>query len=172
MRKLLVLDAKNYDESFEVIHRESVRGIIFKDGKLLLVQDNSGEVKLPGGGADEGESDLNALIREVREETGYEVIPDSVEEFGEIEEKRASIKDEPKIWNQFNRLYFCSVGDEQGECSYSPHEIRFGFRQVWYTLDEAIAINREMLDRDGEQAWNQREYRTLLAVKEYLEDKK
>jgi hypothetical protein len=38
---------------------------------------------------------------------------------------------------------------------------------VLYTLDEAIAKNRAMLDNVGELAWNQREYRTLLLIKEY-----
>ena len=38
-----------------------------------------------------------------------------------------------------------------------------------YTIDEAIAKNRAMLDKPGELAWNQREYRTLLLIKAYRE---
>lgn len=43
--------------------------------------------------------------------------------------------------------------------------MRFGL----YTIDEAITKNRAMLDKVGELAWNQREYRTLLLIKEHIE---
>lgn len=42
------------------------------DGALLLV-DESGELQLPGGGIDPGESPVQALHREVREETGWRI---------------------------------------------------------------------------------------------------
>lgn len=169
MEKLLVLDARNYEEDMGEINRVGVRGIIFKNGKLLLTQDNHGEVKLPGGGQDKGENDEETLIREVKEETGYSVIPSTIKEFGIVEEKRLSIK-EPMIWHQINKLYICEVGDEQGECSYSPHEIRFGFRVVWYTVDEAIAQNEAMFEREGRLPQTQREYNCLKLVKKMLED--
>ena len=38
-----------------------------------------------------------------------------------------------------------------------------------YTLEEALEKNRKMLSTEGKQAWNQREYKTLLLIKEYLE---
>ena len=88
MKRLLLLDAKNYDEDMDVWARVAVRGIIFIGDKLLLLDDNKGEVSLPGGGQDEGESDSDTLIREIREETGYSVIPDTIRPFGYIEEKR------------------------------------------------------------------------------------
>ena len=31
-----------------------------------------------------------------------------------------------------------------------------------YSLDEATAKNEKMLEKEGKQAWNQREYKTLL----------
>jgi len=130
-----------------------------------------GELKLPGGGIDEGEDDYQALMREVKEETGYEVIPETIVPFGEIEEKRLSVH-EPKIWHQFSRLYFCDVYPEQGECNYSENEKKYEFRQVLCSLDEALEVNRAMLEREGKQAWNQREYKTLLLVKEHMEQKK
>lgn len=51
-----------------------------------MIEDNFGEVKLPGGGIDSGEDDYKALVREVKEETGYDVILESIVSFGEIEE--------------------------------------------------------------------------------------
>ena len=38
-----------------------------------------------------------------------------------------------------------------------------------YTIDEAIAKNQAMLNHIGRLAWNQREYRTLLLIKAYME---
>ena len=56
MEKLLIMDAKNYTPDMEEIYRVAVRGIIFIDDKLLMIEDKYGEVKLPGGGIDPGES--------------------------------------------------------------------------------------------------------------------
>lgn len=51
-----------------------VRGAVFRDDKLLLVQERSdGRWTLPGGWADPGEPPGSAVAREVREETGYNV---------------------------------------------------------------------------------------------------
>ncbi|MEM0988121.1 MAG: NUDIX domain-containing protein [Pseudomonadota bacterium] len=46
--------------------------ILGRDGHLLLV-DERGELQLPGGGIDPGESPWQALHREVREETGWRI---------------------------------------------------------------------------------------------------
>lgn len=160
MKKLSVIDEKNYNESLEEIYRTAVRGIIFRDGRLLMIESTDGELKFPGGGAKEGEDDVKTLIRETLEETGFSVIPETVREFGEIEEKRLALY-ENKIWHQINRYYFCEVGEKQSECGYSENERARGFKPVWYTLDEA-------LEKNVKRAWNEREYRALKLIKEYL----
>lgn len=167
MEKILVMDEHNYDDNLSEILRVAIRGIIFINGKLLMIEDSFGEVKLPGGGMEPGEDDYRALIREVKEETGYDVIPESIKPFGEIEEKRLSVN-EPMIWHQINRLYFCSVYPDQGQCEYSENEKKYGFHQVFYTMEEALKVNERMLENEGLQAWNQREYKTLLLIKDHL----
>lgn len=171
MERLLLLDAKDYDDDMDVWARIAVRGIVFIGDKLLLLNDNKGEVSLPGGGQDEGESDADTLIREIREETGYSVIPDTIRPFGYIEEKRRDFKSyhDDRIFHQISRLYFCEVSAECGETQLSKQEKIYGMRTAMYTLDEAIAKNRAMLDTVGNLAWNQREYRSLLLMKEYIE---
>ena len=168
MRKLLVMDAHNYSEDWEEIIRVAVRGIIFIDGRLLMIENNFGEAKLPGGGREGDEDDVQTLIREVAEETGHAVIIESIVPFGEIEEKRQSMNEE-KIWHQFSRLYFCKVSEESGECHYTANEMKHGFRKVFYSVDEAIAKNEAMFGVEGKQAWNQREYQTFLLIKKYIE---
>ena len=168
MKRLLFLDGENYTDDMPEIVRTAVRGVIFADGKLLLIEDNKNEVKLPGGGREEGETDIETLIREVREETGCTVIPETVRPFGYIEEKRKGFN-EDMIWHQFSRLYFCRVTDERSDTEYSENEKKRGMRFRMYTIDEAIAKNSAMLNNIGKLAWNQREYRTLLLIKAYLE---
>ena len=155
MKQLLLLDAKNYNEDMDEYVRIAVRGIIFDGDKLFLIEDNKGEVKLPGGGQDADESDTETLIREIREE---------IRPFGYIEEKRKGLH-EDKIFHQFSRLYFCEVSDQCREPEFSDNEKRNGMQFKTYTLDEAIAKNRAMLDTIGEHACNQREYKTLLLIK-------
>lgn len=168
MKRILVMDEKNYSTDLDEIYRVAVRGIIFIDGKLLMIENDFGEVKLPGGGIDSGEDDCKALVREVKEETGYDVILESIVPFGEIEEKRLSVR-EPMIWHQISRLYFCDVYPEKGLCDYTENEKKHGFKQVLYSLDEAIEKNGAMLEKEGKQAWNQREYKTLLLIQDYLQ---
>ena len=49
-----------------------VRGVVFQEGKLLLVRERSdGLWTLPGGWADVGDSPSEAVVREIREESGY-----------------------------------------------------------------------------------------------------
>ena len=51
-----------------------MRAAVFWDGRILLVQERAdGAWSLPGGWADIGEAPSDAIAREVREESGYEV---------------------------------------------------------------------------------------------------
>lgn len=168
MKTLLVIDDKDYSEDMEEIRRTCVRGIIFKEDKLLVIESGLGELKLPGGGIEEGEDDLQALMREVKEETGYDVIPDSARPFGQVEEKRLS-KREPMIWHQTSRLYFCQVGSVKGQCCYTEKEKKHDFKTVFYPIDEAVEKGRSVLGKEGVHIWSRREYKTLLLIRDYLQ---
>ena len=83
MKELFSLDMKDYDPDGKVFSRPSARAIVFKNDKVLLVYSKKyNYYKFPGGGIENGEKPEDALIREVREETGYQIIAESIEEYG------------------------------------------------------------------------------------------
>lgn len=51
-----------------------VRGVVFRDGKVLLVREimDEGRWTLPGGWADVNDTPSHAVLREIHEESGYE----------------------------------------------------------------------------------------------------
>ena len=50
----------------------SVKGIVFEDGAVWLRKNERKEWELPGGKIDEGEQPEETVIREIREELGFE----------------------------------------------------------------------------------------------------
>jgi len=48
-----------------------LRGVVFKDNKILLVKEMDGLWSLPGGWADVNESPAENVVREIWEESGY-----------------------------------------------------------------------------------------------------
>ena len=92
MRILFTLDDKNYSDDMPVFEKWAVRGIICKDGKYAMQRGRSGKYKIPGGGVEKGETFLETLVREVKEEVGLVVIESSVKEIGEILELREDLK--------------------------------------------------------------------------------
>lgn len=81
MKEKFVIDLKDYDEGWEHSLRPSVRAIIQQDDKLAMVYNQKYDYyAFPGGGVEDGENFHQALIREVKEETGLKVIPETIEE--------------------------------------------------------------------------------------------
>jgi ADP-ribose pyrophosphatase YjhB (NUDIX family) len=67
------LDASLALETGHATPKLDVRGAVFRDDSILLVRERShGKWTLPGGWVDVGESPSESVVREVREESGYD----------------------------------------------------------------------------------------------------
>ena len=112
MRRLFEVDLKDYEGCTKVFRRPSARAIIFKDDKIALVYaTNEKYYKFPGGGIHDDEDKKKALIREVKEEVGLVVIPESITEYGSVLRRQKSDRDEDTVFEQENYYYFCKVED-------------------------------------------------------------
>lgn len=54
------------------------RAAVFRDGKILLVRENNGKWSLPGGWCDVNISVGDNTVKEVKEESGLDVVPESI----------------------------------------------------------------------------------------------
>ena len=51
----------------------SVKGVVVQDGKVLLLENERAEWELPGGKLELGEDPADCVVREIREEAGWQV---------------------------------------------------------------------------------------------------
>lgn len=154
MKTLFTLDYKNYDSNWEYSKRDSARGIIvfsdkkeipFKeDDKIALVYAKKfGYYKFPGGGIHKNEDKITALIREVSEEVGLSVIPESVKEFGVVPRFQKSSQLKNTIFDQESFYYFCKVDNKNHGQNLDPYEAEAGFELRVVTIKEALETNMQ-----------------------------
>ena len=144
MRRLFEVDLKDYDGCSKVFRRPSARAIIFKGDKIALVYaTNEKYYKFPGGGIHDDEDKKLALIREVKEETGLNVIPGSIAEYGSVLRRQKSDREEDTIFEQENYYYLCETEDAAGSQNLDEYEKEAGFMLVYVDIDEAIKVNCE-----------------------------
>ena len=101
MRRLFEVDLKDYEGCSKVFRRPSARAIIFMDDKIALVYAaNEKYYKFPGGGIHDDEDKKKALAREVKEEVGLVVIPESITEYGSVLRRQKSDREENTVFEQ------------------------------------------------------------------------
>lgn len=163
MRRLFTIDLQDYNPEWTHSTRPSVRAIIFRDGKLALVHNGKFDYYMfPGGGIEEGENHKEALIREVKEESGLVVIPESIKEYGSALRLSKSSHFENTIFEQENFYYWCEVQEALEAPEYDIHEIEEQYSLVYLTPEEAVRRNRQ--NDHGEEnggVWIERETRVM-----------
>jgi 8-oxo-dGTP pyrophosphatase MutT (NUDIX family) len=138
---LFTLDSKDYEESIEVVYRPSARGVIIKEGKVAMIHSALYDYyKFPGGGIEAGESPVQAMIREVKEESGLTVITESIRELGNVH--RRSRTAQGGLFVQDNFYFVCSCKENIGETNLDAYESEEGFTLEFVKPEDAINKNQ------------------------------
>ena len=143
--------------------REASRGIVINNNQILLSYEvNRNQWFIPGGGKENGESNLECCIREVKEETGYLV---------SAENEYLIINEYYEEYLYLSHYYICDVVGVT-EQNLTSRELEAGLEPRWVDFKEALNIFAKHHDyaksdemKRGEYL---REYKALLA---YLEIK-
>lgn len=106
MRNLFTIDTHDYDPNGKACIRPSVRGIIIQGGKILMVHSIKYDYyKFPGGGIEPGETLEAALCREVAEESGMAVLPESVREYGLVHRIQKGEREDVFIQDNYSSIW-------------------------------------------------------------------
>lgn len=125
--------------------RKATRAIVLnQENILLLYTKRYHDYSLPGGGIDEGESNIEGLVRELKEETGAQNVQ-NIQEFGLYEEFRPWHKEGFDIIHMQSYCFICSIDDNLLEPKLEPHEINNGMHPVWMNIHEAIRHNEHTI---------------------------
>ena len=145
------MDLKNYKDNWQRSRRDSARAIIrVGDDKLALVYATKlGYYKFPGGGIHEDEDKASALIREVQEEVGLVVIPQSIKEYGVVHRFQKSGKIVNTVFVQDSFYYTCDVEtDKIINQNLDDYEDEAGFELRIVSIEEALNANLKYRDDD------------------------
>ncbi|HRX14216.1 MAG TPA: NUDIX domain-containing protein [Eubacteriales bacterium] len=149
MRIIKIIDKANYDKNLPHSVRRAARAIIRIDGKYALVKsEKEGYYKFPGGGVEKGETIIDALIREVREEIGFVIDAETIAEYGETVEYRLSDieKYTDTIFEHRSYYFTCNIsGKTTQNLDNDEAELKFVYELA--DIDTAIKQNEPIMEK-------------------------
>jgi len=152
--------------------RKAVRAVIYQHHKLLMVYSaNVGDYKFPGGGILPGESHLEALKRETREEVGAALMQMGTL-LGLMDEFDLAIEPGYEFFKMTSFYYPVSIQKHLTHQHLDDYEKELGFTPAWVSLEEAIQTNQEILKNPHLRmpCWTQRELEVLRELQLLYED--
>ena len=160
MRMLFVIDTKDYDLNGTSFSRPSARGIIIKNRKVAMIHSLKYDYyKFPGGGIEKNEDIKSALAREILEEAGLTVIPDTVKEFGMVH--RIQKGDYEDVFIQDNYYYLCDVENTVVPQNLDDYELDEKFTLEYVTPEKIIETNSLCINEEADQIMLMRENRII-----------
>jgi 8-oxo-dGTP pyrophosphatase MutT (NUDIX family) len=141
MKILVFNDRKDYEPLLPRLVRYSANSIIITDKKIgMIYVEKHKFYAFPGGGIEENETIIDALIRKTEEEAGLIIKPSTITEFGKLVEIRKDRHAEG-IYERHDHYYLCDVEDKSVAPRLSKSEIEYGHEFVFISVDKAISIN-------------------------------
>ena len=141
MKRLLLLDTKDYTAEMPVYEKHSVRAIIIRNGQVAMQQSSAGVFKILGGVVEDGESHAETIAREVEEEGGLIVKQETIREIGYIEERRRDVFDTAKTYICYTYFYSCEAEDYEVSLKLTASEVARGYHLVWATPEHIVETN-------------------------------
>ncbi len=143
--------------------RPASRGLVIRDAKILLTYEKKTDIYMsPGGGLEEGETFDECCIREIKEESGFDV----------------AVKMPFVIINEYcfdtcyEAHYFVCEVKGRGEQHLTPTEIDHGVEPRWVSITDAIDIFATYDEKtEDHRSLYMREYTILNKYLEYSKRK-
>ena len=166
MRMLFEIDLKDYGDCTRVFTRHSARSIIIKEKRVAMVHSLKYDYyKFPGGGIENGENPVEAMIRETREEAGLCIIPGTVREYGLVHRIQRSDRDLSECFVQDNYYFLCEAMDNTVSQDLDEYEAKESYRLEYIDPETAIRKNREVQNSPYNTMMFEREARVLELLK-------
>lgn len=152
----------------KTIYRNAVRAVILHGRNLLMVYSSAvGDYKFPGGGVDKGETHAQALTREIREECGASLTRIGCG-IGAVIEYNLPIEQDYDAFKMTSYYYQCDMEETLGAQKLDGYEQELGFQPVWIDIDNAIRLNKNLLNSDRTPEWLRREIFVLEYIRQNL----
>lgn len=124
--------------------RSAARGLVVDGGKVLLERFVKGNGRvtyvLPGGGQEQYEPLVEAMAREVREESGYEVTVERLVAVCEQIFLSARIREQyPDYAHRVHHIFLCTLKEEKPGAPTQPDFDQDGC--IWMGIAEADALD-------------------------------
>ncbi len=150
-----------------VLERRAVKGIALRDRAVLLLRAATGALKLPGGGAEAGESDEECLRRELAEECGMPLLSLGAV-LGDVVQVATARETEYDTFTVTSRHLFCEVGEATATQRLDGYEQRLGLVPVWVDLREAVRTCARLVEGGHAPRWLERDHLVLRIVRDRL----
>lgn len=120
--------------------------VVGTDGKIAVVEQHTNSWSLPKGGVNEGETPLEAAVREIAEETGITDL-ELLCELGTYERRsiaKGGVGEDKEMPSRRRTIFLFRTRETQ----FAPRDVREVTDVRWVSVDEALELLTHPKDKD------------------------